>query len=441
MKNLLKISILFVSGAFSIVAHAQQINIGDQCPDVTLSVINYKTPTVKISDFKGQLLIIDFWATWCGPCVGMIPRTDSLQKQFSGKVEILPVTDEVEKTVSTFYVGYNKSHHILPYTAIADKELHKLFKPNQFPQYIWIDQSGKVVAITDWEQVNFENIRKVLNKKAVTLQQKKLRYIVDYNKPMFSMATPITDSGGIKKLDFLPDSSTLYRSVLTGYRGPRYAATTHAFEDSTRISECNLPIIEMYKACVGKFQLPFLFNNRIKVETKDSLLVRCKLSGELAREWTRTHTYCYELIVPPSLSSKRTEIMTADLNRYFGITLGIEGVMEKRITKCMVLVRTTQDINFASTNTGKIEYDDTRYHYKNNGTYLGWIINALMLDQQNTNTPLVDGTNYAGKVNIELNCDMQDMKAVNQALEKYGLKFIEKDYPVDFIVIKDIGGS
>ena len=80
-----------------------KIQIGETCPNVELSqIINFKTNHANISDFSGRLLILDFWATWCAPCVSMIPVTDSLQKEFEGKIQILPVTDQDASTVTSF---------------------------------------------------------------------------------------------------------------------------------------------------------------------------------------------------------------------------------------------------------------------------------------------------------------------------------------------------
>src|SRR3954466_8754499 len=106
-KNLLLIVLGILCLKFS--ASAQDnatfkgLKIGDTVPDIAINnIINYPTKIAKISDFKGKLLILDFWATWCSPCVGMIPKMEALQKQFNDKLQFLPVSYQAYGDVSAY---------------------------------------------------------------------------------------------------------------------------------------------------------------------------------------------------------------------------------------------------------------------------------------------------------------------------------------------------
>lgn len=122
------------------VADYKPLQVGDTVPDVR----NYKSKSASLSDFKDKLLILDFWATWCSPCVYMIPRMDSLQKQFEGKVQFLAVTAESEKTVAAFRAKYEKrkGKRIAHPEVVSDTVLRTLFNHTALPHYVWIDPRG-----------------------------------------------------------------------------------------------------------------------------------------------------------------------------------------------------------------------------------------------------------------------------------------------------------
>src|SRR4030095_15566093 len=52
---------------------------------------------------QGKVVVLEFWATWCGPCVATIPHMNELADQFKGEpVQFVALTQEPEKTVAAF---------------------------------------------------------------------------------------------------------------------------------------------------------------------------------------------------------------------------------------------------------------------------------------------------------------------------------------------------
>ncbi len=76
---------------------AQGIQIGDNCPDVEIKqIINYPSGNARLSDFKGKALLIDFWFSACTACIEVMPKLDSLQREYGKDLQILLVNYESE---------------------------------------------------------------------------------------------------------------------------------------------------------------------------------------------------------------------------------------------------------------------------------------------------------------------------------------------------------
>lgn len=127
------------------------------------SVYNYTTEKINIADFKGKLIIIDFWASWCSPCIAGLPKLDRLQYEFKERVQILPVTYQDVQSVKTILKNMfeDNTPSILPYI-YNDQVFHTLFPHRSLPHCIWIGPEGEILAITESNQVTAENLNKIL---------------------------------------------------------------------------------------------------------------------------------------------------------------------------------------------------------------------------------------------------------------------------------------
>jgi thiol-disulfide isomerase/thioredoxin len=147
------------------------LSIGDTVPDIVFNnVINYKTPSVSLSDFKGRLVILDFWATWCSSCINRFPKMDSLQQAFNGKLQVVLVnnirsTGDSEKKIRTFFQrwkGNDQDAFALP-IAMKDTTSERLFPHTFLPHYVWIGPAGTVLAMTASKEVTPAHIQAALD--------------------------------------------------------------------------------------------------------------------------------------------------------------------------------------------------------------------------------------------------------------------------------------
>ncbi len=143
MKRFLALTTLALTLAF--VSKAQDIQTV-KAPAVILKDTHGKT--VKLSDLKGKIVMLNFWATWCVPCAAEIPRLVKWQGEYKEKLQIIGVTYPPTNTAKVRrFVRKNKINYLILYGSKATK---KLFEPSDdLPITFIIDANGNIVDRID----------------------------------------------------------------------------------------------------------------------------------------------------------------------------------------------------------------------------------------------------------------------------------------------------
>ncbi|MBP7510433.1 MAG: TlpA family protein disulfide reductase [Bacteroidia bacterium] len=119
---------------------------GANAPGFTLNSIEGKP--VSLSDFKGKLVYIDFWASWCGPCMREVPAGEELKKAFAGKdVVFLNISideDEYKWKESAKNKGISGIHLIA--NSKNSPEVLEAYKVSSIPSYFLVGKDGKFIA-------------------------------------------------------------------------------------------------------------------------------------------------------------------------------------------------------------------------------------------------------------------------------------------------------
>ena len=128
------------------VENKKSFMIGGQAPDFSQS--SPEGEEVKLSDFRGKILLVDFWASWCGPCRRENPHVVELYKKYKEQgFEILGVSLDNKKDRWTNAITSDK----LEWQHVSDlkgwkNEVAKLYSVTSIPHTILLDQEGKIIA-------------------------------------------------------------------------------------------------------------------------------------------------------------------------------------------------------------------------------------------------------------------------------------------------------
>ncbi|MEW5844997.1 MAG: TlpA disulfide reductase family protein [Bacteroidota bacterium] len=130
----------------SVYQEKMKIAPGNDAPAFTYNDINGKS--VSLTDFRGKLVYIDFWATWCGPCRGEIPHLDKLEKDYKGKKIVfvkISLDDDMEawrKMVAEKKLGGVQLHAEGAWSSEAAKN----YQIKGIPTFVLIGADGKIIS-------------------------------------------------------------------------------------------------------------------------------------------------------------------------------------------------------------------------------------------------------------------------------------------------------
>jgi len=120
----------------------------------------------KISDYKGKVLYIDTWATWCGPCKREIPFLKTLEESYHGKnVQFISVsTDKDIAAWKAFIAKESMSGLQLHQSQEMEKTMSYLYVVNSIPRFILIDEDGKIVSVDAPRPSSGEEIKNLIDR-------------------------------------------------------------------------------------------------------------------------------------------------------------------------------------------------------------------------------------------------------------------------------------
>ncbi len=110
-------------------------------------VYDMKGNAVTLSEKKGKPVIVNFWATWCPPCVGELPHFNAMYEKYGDKIEFMMVDltdgyDETEAKVKSFI---DKNGYTFPVYLDSDINAVVAYKISSIPLTVFVDENGRMV--------------------------------------------------------------------------------------------------------------------------------------------------------------------------------------------------------------------------------------------------------------------------------------------------------
>lgn len=136
---------------------AGAVGLKDEAPDFTLKSLD--GGNLRLEEYRGQVVLINFWASWCGPCRQEMPILDRLHHRYEDtgfavlgvnvEGEAAPAQEIVDKTNVTFPILIDDGQHVsemynleaMPSTVVVDRDgvvryIHRGYKPGDEAKYV-----------------------------------------------------------------------------------------------------------------------------------------------------------------------------------------------------------------------------------------------------------------------------------------------------------------
>jgi thiol-disulfide isomerase/thioredoxin len=353
-------------------------------PELDLSVIiNIQTGEIhqeKLSNSNGKIRILDFWATWCGPCIAKMSDLQKLKNEFQNDLEIISISDETIEKILPFVQKRN-----LPFRFVVDKEsvISNKFEVGALPFTILIDKKGIIKKINGSYMITPNVMKDLIDDKPVILPKPPV-YIP-------SKSTSDTAIKGIKSQNVFTKYQPNVPSFMKDEMKGEYAGR--------RVMIYNLSLKGMVNALSNYGQ--------------------ANVSNYDNSEFKKEDLYCLDMILDDKNAPQRSQLALDFLLKKFPEKIKIKsekvkGYVLELQDKTKIPEVAEKNVEFVSTATTQD---------------LAQSLSRLM------QVPVKNGVNYNHRFILTMSRIPNEMSKINLIMGRIGLVLVEKEFTRNLYIV------
>lgn len=384
---------------------AQQplLTVGSRFPDMLITNIS-NAPVKEMllnKEKSNKFYILNFWGTWCSPCIPEMDTLAKLQKKYAGRIQVIAISDDNEERKAKYLQNKPSSIWLATDTSYT---LYDMFQLAFVGQSAIINPDKKIVALVKTDSINQQMLDKLLRGDSVKMSAGIKEAAIQASEDAFGVDSLMTHSFTIR--GYKKGQQTMGKSYMTGpYSGRR----TMWF---------NVSIGSLYRTAfkIKSFQKQERYDSSVNAQEVNSLSMEDK-----------SLLYCVDLLVKPEQKDSLYIILQQYLNKY----LPVKARLEKQLIDVYVLKKKSgSDIGVKSSVAEQTSvmfsgrgFDGKKVSIMDFADY--YLTNELGL-------PVVDETGLTGVYDIKTNVEQRTRAGVLKSIEELGfvVEKAEREMPV-----------
>ncbi len=382
-------------------SHAQQIDPAALLKkEVTVYTREKSFVKKDLGSIQSDYIIIDFWASWCEPCIRVLHQMEYIQKEFGKKLSVIAVSGDTKDR----FLSFNDAHKITTLNAIDEhNKLFSYLNIKIIPTTLFINRRLHSVSIFEGEMLSKVTVDSLMEGKHVASEKTSVSFMSEPNEVLKSFKVPDSTSQMVRETPHYPGSSSFY-----------YKYTEPPF-NSRRITFVNFSIPGLYR---------FAYN---------TTYVRYKSSHPGIKETNASEFKCYDIIVPKGdyeLNNVRLALKHYLEQRHPELSASL---IDSTATTCLVL-RKQEGARFDNSKDTISKLDIKGPEFNGTNVPLREFINYL---EEQTKLPVEDETGLTGRFNIAVKFNYENKNTLFDELKKIGFKISEeKQKKIKYILLK-----
>ena len=358
--------------------------IGDRAPELAIETL-LKGPTdsdLSWEALKGQATVLEFWATWCGPCVAAIPHFNELAEEFSDQpIRFLSITDEEANIIEPFL----DSQPISGWVGLdLDRSVFRDYAVAGIPATVMVDKEGVIQAVTHPQHVTKAALLDLVAGRRPDVPEKS-------TGTLFAVG----DDGPEPVFQVLIRPSTNDRSGMSARPGEK-----------------------KFISFLPEHIVPAAFNAR-----PGRFLIEAELPDQK-----------YDVVIN---TAGRQDLLDPMLQQAVSAALGIEAVWENRMVDAYVLRKS------AETKLEPLASIQGSYSRASRGEIEATSVESLAsMVASRLGRPVLDETRLHGSYRIKLQFDPEDHSSIAHAIKStLGLELVQERRQVRMLIVRNSGNG